>query len=38
LGRQYRLQIEIGNKESVKLKGGFIEVTAKKNQEQKLIK
>ena len=28
LGRQYRLQIHIGNVESVKLKGKFIEVTA----------
>lgn len=28
LGRQYRLQIHIGNEESVKLKGKFIEVTA----------
>ena len=28
LGRQYRLQIQIGNDESVKLKGKFIEVTA----------
>ncbi len=28
LGRQYRLQITIGNEESVKLKGKFIEVTA----------
>ncbi|PKP02547.1 MAG: metal-dependent hydrolase [Bacteroidetes bacterium HGW-Bacteroidetes-9] len=29
LGRQYRLQIQIGNEESVKLKGKFIEVTAR---------
>lgn len=29
LGRQYRLQIQIGKDESVKLKGKFIEVTAK---------
>lgn len=28
LGRQYRMQIQIGNEESVKLKGKFIEVTA----------
>jgi predicted metal-dependent hydrolase len=35
LGRQYRLQIEIGKLESVKLKGKFIEVTAMKRQEQK---
>jgi len=28
LGRQYRLQIVLGKKSSVKLKGGFIEVTA----------
>jgi len=28
LGRQYRLQIQIGNEESVKLKGKFIEVVA----------
>lgn len=28
LGRQYRLQVHIGKEETVKLKGGFIQVTA----------
>jgi len=34
LGRQYRLQIQIGKKESVKLKGKFIEVTV--NQKSRV--
>jgi len=35
LGRQYRLQIQIGNEESVKLKGKFIEVTANEKSRTK---
>jgi hypothetical protein len=35
LGRQYRLQIQIRNEESVKLKGKFIEVTAKEKSNVK---
>lgn len=35
LGRQYRLQIKIGKEESVKLKGKFIEVTAKEKSRVK---
>lgn len=35
LGRQYRLQIKIGMEESVKLKGRFIEVTAKEKSRVK---
>jgi predicted metal-dependent hydrolase len=35
LGRQYRLQIQIGKEESVKLKGKFIEVTAKEKASAK---
>lgn len=35
LGRQYRLQIKIGNEESVKLKGGFIEVTTSEKSRAK---
>jgi predicted metal-dependent hydrolase len=35
LGRQYRLQIIIGKEESVKLKGKFIEVTAKEKAKAK---
>ena len=34
-GRQYRLQIQIGKEESVKLKGKFIEVTAKEKSRAK---
>ncbi|HMT34518.1 MAG TPA: SprT family zinc-dependent metalloprotease [Chitinophagaceae bacterium] len=38
LGRQYRLQINIGNEESVKLKGKFIEITAyEKSRAKKLL-
>ena len=35
LGRQYRLQIQIANEESVKLKGKFIEVTAREKSRAK---
>jgi predicted metal-dependent hydrolase len=35
LGRQYRLQIHIGKDESVKLKGKFIEVTAREKSRTK---
>lgn len=35
LGRQYRLQIKIGNEESVKLKGRFIEVTTSEKSRAK---
>jgi predicted metal-dependent hydrolase len=35
LGRQYRLQIQIGKEESVKLKGKFIEVTASEKSRAK---
>jgi predicted metal-dependent hydrolase len=35
LGRQYRLQIQIGSEESVKLKGKFIEVTASEKSRAK---
>ena len=35
LGRQYRLQIHLGNGESVKLKGKFIEVTATEKSRAK---
>lgn len=35
LGKQYRLQIHIGNEESVKLKGKFIEVTASEKSRAK---
>lgn len=35
LGRQYRLRIHVGPDESVKLKGKFIEVTAKKKSRAK---
>lgn len=35
LGRQYRLQIQIGKEESVKLKGKFIEVSAKEKSRAK---
>jgi predicted metal-dependent hydrolase len=35
LGRQYRLQIQIGSEESVKLKGRFIEVTASEKSRAK---
>jgi predicted metal-dependent hydrolase len=35
LGRQYRLQIQIGKEESVKLKGKFIEVTANERSRAK---
>jgi predicted metal-dependent hydrolase len=35
LGKQYRLQILIGNEESVKLKGKFIEVTASEKSRAK---
>jgi predicted metal-dependent hydrolase len=35
LGRQYRLQIQIGNEESVKLKGKFIEVTTSEKSRTK---
>jgi predicted metal-dependent hydrolase len=35
LGKQYRLQIHIGNEESVKLKGKFIEVTASEKSRVK---
>lgn len=35
LGRQYRLQIQIGKDESVKLKGKFIEVTARDKSRAK---
>jgi predicted metal-dependent hydrolase len=39
LGRQYRLQIHLGNDESVKLKGKFIEVTAtQKTRAKDLLK
>lgn len=38
LGRQYRLQIQIGNEESVKLKGKFIEiVTSEKSKAKNLL-
>jgi len=37
LGRQYRLQIQIGNEEGVKLKGKFIEVTAKDKSNVKTL-
>ncbi len=37
LGRQYRLLIHIGNNESVKLKGKFIEVTAKVKSRAKAL-
>jgi predicted metal-dependent hydrolase len=35
LGKQYRLQIHIGNEESVKLKGKFIEVTTSEKSRAK---
>lgn len=35
LGRQYRLQVQIGEKESVKLKGKFIEVTVREKARAK---
>lgn len=35
LGRQYRLQIQVGNEESVKLKGKFIEVTTREKSKAK---
>lgn len=35
LGKQYRLQIQVGNEESVKLKGKFIEVTANEKSRAK---
>lgn len=35
LGRQYRMQIKIGKEESVKLKGKFIEITAKEKSMAK---
>lgn len=35
LGRQYRLQVKIGNEESVKLKGRFIEVTTSEKSRTK---
>jgi len=39
LGRQYRLQIQIGKVESVKLKGKFIDVTAsEKSRAKELLK
>lgn len=37
LGRQYRLKIEIGREESVKLKGKFIEVTANEKSRAKAL-
>ena len=37
LGRQYRLNITIGNLDSVKLKGKFIEVTTKDKSRAKLL-
>ena len=37
LGRQYRLQIEIGKEESVKLKGKFIVVTASENTRTRTL-
>ena len=37
LGRQYRLQIFINKEESVKLKGKFIEVTAKEKSRAKYL-
>jgi predicted metal-dependent hydrolase len=36
LGRQYRLQIQIGKEESVKLKGKFIEVTTHDKSSKRL--
>jgi predicted metal-dependent hydrolase len=35
LGRQYRLQIRIGNDETVKLRGKFIEITAREKSRAK---
>lgn len=35
LGRQYRLQIILGSEESVKLKGGFIEITTRTKSRAK---
>jgi hypothetical protein len=35
LGRQYRLQVQIGKEDSVKLKGKFIEITAKDKSNTK---
>lgn len=37
LGRQYRLQIQTGREESVKLKGKFIEVTANERSRAKVL-
>lgn len=37
LGKQYRLQIQIGNDESVKLKGKFIEVVAREKSRAKAL-
>ncbi len=37
LGRQYRLQIKIGEQESVKLKGRFVEVTASEKSRVKYL-
>lgn len=37
LGRQYRMQIKIGKDESVKLKGKFIEITAKEKSRTKYL-
>ena len=37
LGRQYRLQIQTGREESVKLKGKFIEVTANEKSRAKVL-
>lgn len=37
LGRQYRLQVQIGKEDSVKLKGKFIEVTARDKSSTKYL-
>lgn len=37
LGRQYRLQVQIGKEDSVKLKGKFIEVTARDKSNTKYL-
>lgn len=37
LGRQYRLQVQLGNEESVKLTGKFIEVTAREKSRARAL-
>lgn len=37
LGKQYRLKVKSGNEESIKLRGKFIEVTAKEKSRAKIL-